>query len=452
MIPLGSCTMKLNSSASMLALSWPEFSALHPFVPEEQARGYQQLCTELTTALREITGMDGISLQPNAGSQGEYTGLMVIRAYHLDHGDQRRRICLIPASAHGTNPASAALAGYEVVNVKCDECGNVDEQDLQAKIAHHRAELGAIMITYPSTHGVFEEGISKICRLVHEAGGLVYLDGANMNALVGYCRPGDFGADVCHLNLHKTMAMPHGGGGPGVGPIGAKQFLCEYLPTHPLIKVGGDKSLGTVAAAPWGSASILPIAWLYLQMMGTTGLKRATELAILNANYVASRLEQYFPVLYRGRHGFVAHECILDLRHFKRSVGIDVTDVAKRLMDYGFHAPTVSFPVPETLMVEPTESEDKAELDRFIEAMIAIRREIADIEEGKLRVEDSPLKNAPHPAAVLIGDKFPYPYSREQAAYPLPYLRQHKYFPAVSRIDNVQSDRHFCGTFSGEDH
>ncbi|MCC6933722.1 MAG: aminomethyl-transferring glycine dehydrogenase [Deltaproteobacteria bacterium] len=446
MIALGSCTMKLNSSASMLALSWPQFAALHPFVPEKQARGYGELFSQLENYLAEITGMDCVSLQPNAGSQGEYAGLMLIRSYFIDRGERERTLCLIPASAHGTNPASASLAGLETVHVKCDIDGNIDVSDLGEKLRQYKEEVAAIMITYPSTHGVFEREIKKVCRMVHDAGGLVYLDGANMNAQVGYCRPGDFGADVCHLNLHKTFAIPHGGGGPGVGPIAAKKILAKYLPCHPLVKVGGEKSMGTVSAAPWGSASIMTIPWIYIRMMGREGLSQATAVAILNANYVAACLEKYFPVLYKGEKGLVAHECILDLRNFKKTVSVDVTDVAKRLMDYGFHAPTVSFPVVETLMVEPTESESREELDRFVAAMIAIRGEIADIESGRVKAADSPLKNAPHPAHLLIVNEFPFPYSREQAAYPLPYLKHKTYFPPVSRIDPVSSDRHFCCT------
>ena len=404
MIPLGSCTMKLNATTAMLPITWPEFAGLHPFAPREQAAGYAELIARLSTALAEITGFAAMSMQPNAGSQGEYTGLLTIAAYHRSRGESHRRICLIPSSAHGTNPASAVMAGMKVVVVECDEHGNIDVEDLRAKAEKHRGNLAALMVTYPSTHGVFEESIVDVCKIVHEYGGQVYLDGANMNALVGICQPGRIGADVSHLNLHKTFAIPHGGGGPGVGPIGVAAHLTEFLPNSPIIDdVGGARSVGAVASAPWGSASILPISYAYIRMMGADGLRKATEIAILNANYVAARLAPYYPVLYRGKHGFVAHECIIDARPFKL-VGVEVEDIAKRLMDFGFHAPTMSFPVPGTLMIEPTESESKQELDRFCAAMIAIRDEIRAIEEGMVAVETSVLKGAPHTAQSVASD------------------------------------------------
>ncbi|WNC52912.1 MULTISPECIES: aminomethyl-transferring glycine dehydrogenase [unclassified Thermosynechococcus] len=440
MIPLGSCTMKLNATAEMLPISWPEFNQLHPFAPAEQAQGYQQLFRELEAMLAEITGFDAISLQPNAGSQGEYAGLLVIRQYHHSCGESQRNVCLIPTSAHGTNPASAVMAGMQVVAVNCDAQGNIDVADLAAKAETYGDRLAALMITYPSTHGVFETGIRQICEIIHRYGGQVYMDGANMNAQVGLCRPADFGADVCHLNLHKTFCIPHGGGGPGVGPIGVKAHLAPFLPTTQLIPQGSE--IGPVTAAPWGSASILPISWMYITLMGGVGLTRATAIAILNANYIAKRLEPYYPVLYKGAHGLVAHECILDLRPLKKSAGIEVEDIAKRLMDYGFHAPTISWPVPGTLMIEPTESETKAELDRFCEAMIAIRAEIAEIEAGVSDRQQNPLKNAPHPALMLATEPWPYPYSRQVAAYPAPWLREYKFWPAVARIDNAYGDRH----------
>ena len=401
----------------------------------------------LESWLAEITGLPAVSLQPNAGAQGEYTGLLTIRALHHDRGEPHRDVCLIPVSAHGTNPASAVMAGMRVVVVKCTDSGDVDVEDLRAKAEQHAERLAALMVTYPSTHGVFEQALGEICALVHQHGGRVYLDGANMNAQVGLCRPGDYGADVCHLNLHKTFCIPHGGGGPGMGPICCTAELAPYLPDHPLVAgVGGEKPLGTVSAAPWGSASILPISWVYIALMGADGLKRASELAILNANYMATRLEAHFEVLYLGAHGRCAHEFIVDLRPFKKSVGVDAEDVAKRLMDYGFHAPTMSFPVAGTLMVEPTESESKAELDRFCEAMIAIREEIRAVEEGTLAIEESPLRHAPHTSAVVTADTWSRAYSREQAAFPLPWVREHKFWPSVGRIDNAWGDRHLICT------
>jgi glycine dehydrogenase len=445
MIPLGSCTMKLNATSEMLPVSWPTIAKLHPFAPVSQAEGYQRIFAQLESWLAEITGFAAVSLQPNAGSQGEFAGLLVIREFHLSRGEAHRRICLIPTSAHGTNPASAVMAGFTVVPIKCDTQGNIDVADLQDKINLHAAELGALMVTYPSTHGVFEESIVDICRMVHEAGGQVYLDGANLNAQVGLCRPGDFGADVCHLNLHKTFCIPHGGGGPGVGPIGVAPHLVAFLPNHPLVSTGGELSGGPVAQAPWGSASINVIPWMYLAMMGPDGLRKATELAILNANYIAHRLAPYFSILYRGRQGWVAHECIIDLREWKTRAGIEVEDVAKRLIDYGFHSPTMSWPVPGTLMIEPTESESLEELDRFCDALIAIHAELREIEDGLFDPQDNPLKNAPHPASRLVATDWPHPYSREKAAYPAPWLREHKFWPPVGRVDNVYGDRNiFC--------
>ncbi len=451
MIPLGSCTMKLNGAAEMLPITWPELADLHPFCPVEQAAGYHELFRQLCGWLAEITGMHAVSLQPNSGAQGEYTGLLVVRAYHRARGDSRRDVCLIPTSAHGTNPASAVLAGLRVVPVACDPEGNVDLDDLRAQIAAHRDAVAALMITYPSTHGVFEVRIRELCALVHEAGGQVYMDGANMNAQVGLCRPGDIGADVCHLNLHKTFAIPHGGGGPGVGPIAVREHLTPFLPGHPFAPATSASALGPVSAAPWGSASILPISWAYIRMMGARGLVRATEVAILNANYMARRLEPHYPILFRGPHGLVAHEFVLDARGLKKEAGIEVDDVAKRLMDFGFHAPTMSWPVPGTLMIEPTESESKAELDRFCAAMIAIREEVRAIATGAADPADNPLRNAPHPVVDLAGDSWTHPYSREQAAFPLPSLREHKVWPAVSRIDNAAGDRHLVCTWARDD-
>jgi len=441
MIPLGSCTMKLNATAQMMPVSWAEFGKLHPFAPLSQTRGYQVLFQQLEEWLAEITGFAAISLQPNAGSQGEYTGLLTIRQYHESRGEAHRNICLIPQSAHGTNPASAVMCGMKVVAVACDEMGNVDVEDLKAKAQKHGNELAALMVTYPSTHGVFEEQIREICEVVHTHGGQVYMDGANMNAQVGLCRPGDFGADVCHLNLHKTFCIPHGGGGPGMGPIGVMPHLVPFLPGHCVIPTGGEQGIGAVSAAPWGSASILTISWMYIALMGSAGLTEATKVAILNANYIASRLAPHYPILYKGKAGLVAHECILDLRSLKKSAGIEVDDIAKRLMDYGFHAPTVSWPVAGTMMVEPTESESKEELDRFCEAMIAIRKEIEEIEVGKVDAHDNVLKNAPHTAEALLTSEWTHPYSREQAAYPAPWTRESKFWPAVGRIDNAFGDR-----------
>ncbi len=441
MIPLGSCTMKLNATAEMIPITWPEFSRIHPFAPPDQAKGYQQLFKQLQDWLGDITGLPAVSLQPNAGSQGEYSGLLVIRRYHEKRGEGNRDVCLIPQSAHGTNPASAVMAGLKVVVVACDENGNIDLADLRDKAAKHQKELAALMVTYPSTHGVFEEAIHEICEIIHACGGQVYMDGANMNAQVGVCRPAEIGADVCHLNLHKTFSIPHGGGGPGVGPIAVASHLADYLPSHSVIATGGQDGVGAVSSAPWGSAGILPISWAYIDLMGAEGLKEATCYAILNANYIAKRLDPYYPVLYKGAHGFVAHECILDLRSLKKSAGIEVDDVAKRLMDYGFHAPTVSFPVPGTMMVEPTESESREELDRFCEAMIAIRGEISAIEQGKADSQDNLLKNAPHSAASLLVEAWRHPYTRQEAALPAPWTREQKFWPPVGRIDNVYGDR-----------
>jgi glycine dehydrogenase len=441
MISLGSCTMKLNATTEMIPITWPEFSDIHPFAPPDQAQGYQQLLRELEEMLIVCTGYDAVSLQPNAGSQGEYAGLLAIKSYHEARGDSDRDICLIPSSAHGTNPASAAMAGMKIIVVKCDENGNVDLPDLREKAQQHTARLAALMITYPSTHGVFEEDIREICDVTHEYGGQVYLDGANLNALVGYAAPGKFGADVSHLNLHKTFCIPHGGGGPGVGPICVKSHLKPFLPGHSIVAMGGEFALnGAIAAAPWGSAGILPISWAYIAMMGRNGMKRATEVAILSANYIASRLADAFPVLYSGRNGRVAHECIVDLRPFKESCGISEEDVAKRLIDYGFHSPTMSFPVPGTLMIEPTESESLEEIDRFCDAMLEIREEIRDVQENRVPADDNPLKNAPHPAEDLAAD-WNHPYSRNEAAFPVKGLHHNKFWSSVSRIDNVFGDR-----------
>ncbi|MEO6182221.1 MAG: aminomethyl-transferring glycine dehydrogenase [Verrucomicrobiota bacterium] len=438
MIPLGSCTMKLNATVEMFPVSWPEFSKIHPFAPLSQTRGYQIIFRQLEQWLAEITGFVGVSLQPNAGSQGEYAGLLVIRQYHESRGEQHRNICLIPTSAHGTNPASAVMAGMEVVAVACDANGNIDVSDLRAKADAHKSNLSALMVTYPSTHGVFEESIREICKIIHDHGGQVYMDGANMNAQVGLCSPGDIGADVCHLNLHKTFCIPHGGGGPGMGPIGVAAHLVEFLPGHPVVNLGGENPIGAVAAAPWGSASILPISWVYISLMGANGLTEATKMAILNANYIAYRLNSFYPVLYQGKGGFIAHECIVDLRQFK---SVSVEDVAKRLMDYGFHAPTISFPVPGTMMIEPTESESKEELDRFCEAMISIHAEIQAVESGAADKQNNVIKNAPHTATSVVSDKWDHPYSREQAAFPTRWTRENKFWPAVVRIDNVFGDR-----------
>jgi len=441
MIPLGSCTMKLNATAEMLPITWPAFSRLHPFAPRSQAAGYAQIFQELEAMLAEITGFPGVSLQPNSGAQGEYAGLQVIKAYHQSRGEADRNVCLIPQSAHGTNPASAAMVNYRIVVVKTDENGNVDVKDLEAKAAQSAKNLAALMITYPSTHGVFEEDVRRICEIVHRHGGQVYMDGANMNAQVGLCRPGDFGPDLCHLNLHKTFCIPHGGGGPGMGPICVAKHLVPFLPGHPVVHTGGDKAIGAISAAPWGSASILLISWAYIKMMGASGLTQATKVAILNANYIAKRLDEHFPVLYRGKNGFVAHECIVDLRKVKRDAGVEVDDVAKRLMDYGFHAPTTSFPVIGTLMIEPTESEPKAELDRFCEAMIGIREEIREIEAGQAHREKNLLKGAPHTAEVLTADSWDRPYSRQRAAFPVAWVRERKFWPAVGRLNHVYGDK-----------
>ncbi|HYF47835.1 MAG TPA: aminomethyl-transferring glycine dehydrogenase [Planctomycetota bacterium] len=441
MIALGSCTMKLNATAEMIPITWPQFNAIHPFAPTQQTAGYQEIFKQLESWLAEITGFAATSLQPNAGSQGEYAGLLVIRKYHQSRGEGHRDVCLIPSSAHGTNPASAVMAGFKVVVVKTDAQGNVDVADLKIRVQEHSKNLAALMVTYPSTHGVFEEEIKSVCALVHEHGGQVYMDGANMNAQVGLCRPGDIGADVCHINLHKTFCIPHGGGGPGMGPISVAAHLAPFLPTHPVVACGGTDGIGAISAAPWGSASILLISWAYIRMMGGDGLTKATKIAILNANYVARRLESSFPVFYKGKQGRVAHECILDMRHLKGIAGIEVDDIAKRLMDYGFHSPTMSFPIPSTMMIEPTESESKAELDRFCEAMIAIRNEIKEVESGAQPRENNVLKNAPHTADVLLATEWTRPYAREKAAYPVEWLKSHKFWPSVGRLDNVYGDR-----------
>ena len=452
MIPLGSCTMKLNATAEMMPITWTEFADVHPFAPVDQARGYAEVFNELEHMLREITGFQGVSLQPNAGSQGEYAGLLVVRKYHQTKGEGQRDICLIPASAHGTNPASAVMVGLRVVVVACDEQGNIDLKDLRAKAVEYSERLAVLMVTYPSTHGVFEEEIRQICTAVHEVGGQVYMDGANMNALVGLCRPAEIGVDVCHLNLHKTFCIPHGGGGPGMGPIGVAGHLVAFLPNHPMVEMGGESSIGPIAAAPWSSASILLISWSYLKLMGN-GVTEATKMAILNANYISSLLEPYYPILYKGRKGRVAHECILDLRWARDAAGISVEDVAKRLIDYGFHAPTVSFPVAGTLMVEPTESECKAEIDRFCEAMISIREEIRQIENGVYRRDDNPIVHAPHPLDVVLAEDWNRPYSREVAARPAPWLFESKFWPAVGRLDNARGDRNLvCSCPAVEDY
>jgi glycine dehydrogenase len=450
MIPLGSCTMKLNATTEMVPISWRGFNALHPFAPRAQAQGYATLFRQLEEWLAEITGFAKVSLQPNAGSQGEFAGLLVIRAYHRHRGEAHRTTCLIPQSAHGTNPASAVMAGMKVVVVKTDAQGNIDVADLEAKAKEHRDTLGALMVTYPSTHGVFEASIKKVCKIVHQHGGQVYMDGANMNAQVGLCRPGDIGADVCHLNLHKTFCIPHGGGGPGMGPIGVAAHLAAHLPTHPVVDVGVPlaESAGTMSAGPWGSPSILPISWAYIAMMGRDGLTEATKVAILSANYIARRLQENgdYELLYAGQHGLVAHECIIDTRAFKASAGVDVEDIAKRLIDYGFHPPTVSFPVAGTLMIEPTESEPKVELDRFTDALIAIRGEIREIERGEADRDNNLLKNAPHPLADLLADAWDRPYARERAGFPTAATREHKVWPPVGRIDAAFGDRNLVCT------
>jgi glycine dehydrogenase len=444
MIPLGSCTMKLNATSEMIPITWPEFAHIHPFSPASQRQGYALLDEQLRAWLCQATGYAGISLQPNAGSQGEYAGLLAIKAYHEAKGQGHRNICLIPSSAHGTNPASAQMVGMQVVVTACDDQGNVDMADLQAKCEQHSANLAAVMITYPSTHGVFETSVKELCALVHRHGGRVYVDGANMNALVGVAAPGEFGGDVSHLNLHKTFCIPHGGGGPGVGPVCVVEDLVPYLPGH---QTGGvaSQGVGAVSAAPLGNAAVLPISWMYIRMMGAAGLTQATEVAILNANYISKRLTAHYPTLYASGNGHVAHECILDLRHFKETSGIMAEDVAKRLMDYGFHAPTLSFPVANTLMVEPTESETLEEIDRFVNAMIAIRQEIAKVESGEWPQDDNPLKNAPHTAASVMANEWTHAYPREVAAFPLNTLKQAKYWPPVGRVDNVYGDRNlFC--------
>jgi glycine dehydrogenase len=430
----------------MLPITWPEFCKLHPFAPLTQTRGYQIIFRQLEHWLAEITGFAGTSLQPNAGAQGEYAGLLVIMRYHESRSEQHRRVCLIPTSAHGTNPASAALAGMNIVSVACDSNGNIDVEDLRAKAEAHKNDLACLMVTYPSTHGVFEEGIADICKIVHDNGGQVYMDGANMNAQVGLCRPGDIGADVCHINLHKTFCIPHGGGGPGMGPICVAEHLVEFLPGHPVVNLGGENPIGAVSAAPWGSANILIISWVYISLMGGNGLTEATKIAILNANYIAHRVGEYFPILYKGKNGLAAHECIADVRPFK---SVTVEDIAKRLMDYGFHAPTISFPVPGTMMIEPTESESKSELDRFCDALIFIHKEIQSIEAGKVDKTNNVIKNAPHTGEAIASDKWDRPYSREQAAFPAPWTREHKYWPSVGRIDNVYGDRNLVCSCQG---
>tara|TARA_Y100001968_G_scaffold212345_1_gene195487 strand:- start:59896 stop:62802 length:2907 start_codon:yes stop_codon:yes gene_type:complete len=452
MIPLGSCTMKLNATAELLPISWKEFYSIHPFAPESQTQGYKKLITDLEQWLSDLTGFAASSLQPNAGSQGEFAGLLVIQAWHQSRGDADRNVCLIPTSAHGTNPASAVMAGLRVIPVSCDELGNIDFDDLAQKCQEHSDQLSSLMVTYPSTHGVFEPQIREICKIVHKYGGQVYLDGANLNAQVGLCRPGKYGADVCHLNLHKTFCIPHGGGGPGIGPIAVASHLAPFLPGHPLVDCGGKKAIGPVSSAPFGSASILPISWMYIRMMGPENLRKASASAMLSANFIANRLSDYYPVLFKGINGFVAHECILDLRPIKRSSGIEVDDIAKRLMDYGFHAPTVSWPVAGTLMVEPTESESLNELNRFCDAMIAIRSEIEDIEMGSSDINNNPLRSAPHTLNVVTADKWDRPYSRTQAAFPLNHQRKNKFWPAVARIDNAFGDRNLvCTCTSLED-
>jgi len=446
MIALGSCTMKLNAVAEMIPISWREFSEPHPFVPVEQMEGFRTLFTDLKNWLRSITGFSGVSLQPNAGAQGEYAGLMVIRKYHLKRGEKNRNICLIPSSAHGTNPASAQMTGMKVIVVNCDKEGNVDFSDLKKKVETHSENLAALMVTYPSTHGVFEEKISDICKLIHDHGGQVYMDGANLNALVGIAKPGNFGPDVCHINLHKTFCIPHGGGGPGMGPIACKKHLEIYLPSHPVIKdCGPATGIGPVSAAPWGSSSILSISWMYIKMMGSEGLKLATQIAILNANYIANKLKNHFPILYKGNKGNVAHECIIDIRNIKNETGITEEDIAKRLIDFGFHAPTMSWPVPGTMMIEPTESESLSELDRFCDTLIKIKLEIENIKSGKFDKIDNPIKNAPHTDLELASNDWNHKYSREEAAYPSKFLRSNKFWPPVARIDNVYGDKNlFC--------
>jgi glycine dehydrogenase len=440
MISLGSCTMKLNATTEMIPVTWPEIGQIHPFAPSNQTEGYAEMITNLENWLKEITGFTGVSLQPNSGAQGEYAGLLVIRAYHQNRGDHHRNIALIPSSAHGTNPASAVMAGMEVIVTKSDEEGKVDVADLKAKAEQYKGRLSCLMVTYPSTHGVFEEAITDICEIIHNNGGLVYMDGANMNAQVGLTSPANIGADVCHLNLHKTFCIPHGGGGPGMGPICVNDKLKPFLPGHAVVKTGGTEAISAVSAAPWGSASILAISYAYIAMMGGEGLTNATKLAILNANYIKERLNGHYKILYTGTNGRAAHEMIVDCRDFKK-VGVEVEDIAKRLMDYGFHAPTVSFPVAGTIMIEPTESEPKQEIDRFVEALIEIRNEIREIEEGKFDKENNVLKHAPHTASVITADEWTRPYSRQKAAYPLPFVKEAKFWPSVSRVDNAYGDR-----------
>ena len=441
MIPLGSCTMKLNATSEMIPVGWEEFSNIHPYAPDDQTSGYKILINDLETKLSEITGYSAISLQPNAGSQGEYAGLLAIDAFHRKNGDCQRKICLIPESAHGTNPASAQMAGMKVIPVNCDKKGNIDLKDLDEKAAKHSNELAAIMITYPSTHGVFETTVTEVCKIIHDHGGKVYIDGANLNAMVGLCKPGEFGGDVSHLNLHKTFCIPHGGGGPGIGPIGVAKDLMPHLPSDPLTYMPSSESVGPVSATNFGSASILPISWMYIQMMGAAGLRKSTQVAILSANYIAQKLSSHFKILYTGKNGLIAHECIIDIRPLKELCGVEVDDIAKRLIDFGFHAPTMSFPVPGTLMIEPTESESLAELDRFIEAMICIRNEIAQVEDGTYSIEESPLRNAPHCAETVTSDDWKYKYSRSVAAYPLNLKGKNKYWPPIGRVNNVYGDK-----------
>ncbi|NQZ55700.1 MAG: aminomethyl-transferring glycine dehydrogenase subunit GcvPB, partial [Candidatus Nitrosopelagicus sp.] len=447
MIPLGSCTMKLNAATQLFPLSWAEFSNLHPFAPAHQARGYHIIFHELEEMLCEITGFDAISLQPNSGAQGEFAGLMIINAYHKSRGESKRNICLIPSSAHGTNPASAVMAGMKVVVTPCDENGNIDVKVLKEKAQEHKQNLAALMVTYPSTHGVFEESIMEVTKIIHQNGGQVYLDGANMNAQVGFTNPAKVGADVCHLNLHKTFSIPHGGGGPGVGPIGVVDHLKAFLPSNPIITTGGEDAIPAISAAPWGSALVLAISYAYIKMLGNDGLKKSTALAILNANYIKSRLEKHYAILYSGKNGNVAHEMIVDFRAFKKD-GIEVVDVAKRLMDYGFHAPTVSFPVAGTLMIEPTESESLAELNRFCDAMISIKKEIDEVVKKKVDVHDNVLKNAPHTIFCLADENWKFSYSKEKAVFPLPYVKENKFWPSVRRVDDAFGDRNLhcsCG-------
>ena len=441
MIPLGSCTMKLNATSEMIPVGWEEFSNIHPYAPQDQVSGYQTLIEDLEAKLSEITGYAAVSLQPNAGSQGEYAGLLAIDAFHKSNGDQHRKICLIPESAHGTNPASAQMAGMKVVPISCDKKGNIDLEDLKEKASQYSNELAAIMITYPSTHGVFETTVTEVCKIIHDHGGKVYIDGANLNAMVGLCKPGKFGGDVSHLNLHKTFCIPHGGGGPGVGPIGVVEDLAPYLPSDPMTYNPTSNNVGPVSATNFGSASILPISWMYIQMMGASGLRRATQVAILSANYIAKKLSSHYKILYTGKNDLIAHECILDIRPLKELCGVEVDDIAKRLIDFGFHAPTMSFPVPGTLMIEPTESESLAEIDRFIEAMICIRNEIDELIEGSYSIEDSPLRNAPHCAETVTSDNWQYKYSRSKAAYPVDLKGRNKYWPTIGRVDNVYGDK-----------